>query len=166
VTEGFLAGAPQGAGAWARTLEGQPWSPVVALAVMEFTERCEAAWRRDVAATDPALVGIPLTQDPRSPWSRYLARDADVPFALFDLATGDVWRRRFLVAAPTLTPAERERATHHLVGAFAMLFHPWFTGQATLNREALRQWWSQVTKDRVRPQRPGTQRRSKKGGRR
>ena len=166
VTEGFLAGAPQGAGAWARTLEGQPWSPVVALAVMEFTERCEAAWRRDVAATDPALVGIPLTQDPRSPWSRYLARDADVPFALYDLATGDVWRRRFLVAAPTLTPAERERATHHLVAALSVLFQPWFTGQATLNREALRQWWSQVTKDRVRPQRPGTQRRSKKGGRR
>jgi len=154
VTEGFLAGAPQGAGAWARTLDAQPWSPAVALAVMEFTGRGEAAWRRDVSATDPALAGTPLTQDPRSPWVRYLTRDADLPFALFDLATGDVWRRRFLVGAPSLTPAERERATQHLVAAFEVLFQPWFAGTATLNRDALREWWSQTTRDRVRPQVP------------
>jgi len=154
VTEGFLAGQPQGAGAWARTLEAQPWSPAVALAVMEFTARAEAAWRREVVAADSALADAPVTLNPRSPWAQPLRRDADLAFALADLVNGDVWRRRFLVSAPALTPAEREQATRHLIGSFAVLLQPWFTARATLNRDALREWWSQVTRDRVQPARP------------
>ena len=109
-----------------------------------------------MVAAHPALADVPLSQDPRSPWAEHLGRDVRVPFALYELARGDVWRRRFLHGAPALTAAERERATGHLTAAFEVLFVPWFAGTATLNRDALLQWWDEVTRERVQPAVPPT----------
>ena len=60
VTEGFLAGAPQGAGAWARTLEGQPWSPVVAFSI----SNAHHAWR---SLTEGVLYAFRRQQTVRRP---------------------------------------------------------------------------------------------------
>lgn len=151
VTESFLEGKPQGTGAWARTLDQSLASPVVALALMEFTQRCEAAWRRDVIATDPALDKVPVSHDPRSPWARYLMRDSALGFALYDLANPDVWRRWFLTTAPAATPAERETAMRHIVAALDVILARWFDGRTTLNTKALTEWWGTAATQRVTP---------------
>jgi hypothetical protein len=143
-------------GSWARSKPDlRAWSDLVRLAEARFIDQCFGAWQREAVARAPALKDEPLSDAPGSPWRRHLQRDAHVGFALFDLTNPYNWRRRFLVAPngglpPDLTPREREEATRHLVAAFEVLLQPWFTEAAALNRDALRDWWKQVTQARSR----------------
>jgi len=161
---GWLGGeARELPGAWLRRVPtlrrreaARVSSALVQLAEARFIHQCAAAWQREIVASEPALADVPLSDAPGSPWQPYLLREPDVGFALFDLTNPYTWRRRFLIAPdggfpPDLTPREREEATRHLVAAFEMLFQPWFTGKAMLNRAALRDWWKQVTQERVAP---------------
>lgn len=151
-------------GGWTRPLPAlRGPSALVRLADARFTGQCATAWQRDVVASDARLADVAMSAAPDSPWARHLARDADLGFALFDLISPYVWRRQFLSGPggsfpPDLTPHERDVVTKHFVSALEVLLGPWFNGTATLNRAALREWWTQATRARVTPPQPSSRR--------